>query len=76
VRRWITATVRGGRSAPAERRAALELAADVAPGDSGAPVVDGRGRVVGVLFATSREREHTAYAVDATALGALLRNVG
>jgi S1-C subfamily serine protease len=75
VRRHITATMRMGPHATV-RRPALELAADVAPGDSGAPVVDGRGRVVGVLFAASRERAHTAYAVDATAVGALLRNVG
>ncbi|HEY7623127.1 MAG TPA: hypothetical protein VH834_25355, partial [Solirubrobacteraceae bacterium] len=70
VRRAITATVRV-EPAPAVRRPALELGADVAPGDSGAAVVDDRGRVVGVLFATSRDRAHTAYAVDATALAAL-----
>ena len=72
IRRAITATVRI-EPAPAVRRAALELAADVEAGDSGAAVVDPHGRVVGVLFATSRGRAHTAYAVDATALRALLR---
>jgi S1-C subfamily serine protease len=70
VRRAITATVRVD-PAPAVRRPALELAAGVEPGDSGAAVVDDSGRVVGVLFATSRERVHTAYAVDASALAAL-----
>jgi S1-C subfamily serine protease len=70
VRRAITATVRVD-PAPAGRRPALELAAGVEPGDSGAAVVDDRGRVVGVLFATSRDRVHTAYAVDASALSAL-----
>jgi S1-C subfamily serine protease len=74
IRRAITATVRI-EPAPAVRRAALDLAADVAPGDSGAAVVDGGGRVVGVLFATSSGRAHSAYAVDASALAALLRNV-
>jgi S1-C subfamily serine protease len=72
VRRHIVATVRGDAAAPASRRPALDLAADVAPGDSGAPVVDARGRVVGVLFASSSGRARTAYAVDAAALGALL----
>jgi S1-C subfamily serine protease len=72
VRRAITATVRIEPAAPV-RRPALDLAADVAAGDSGAPLVDRSGRVAGVLFATSRGRAHTAYAVDATALAALLR---
>jgi hypothetical protein len=73
IRRAITATVRI-EPAPAVRRPALELAADVAGGDSGAPVIDARGRVAGVLFATSTARPHTAYAVDPDALAALLRN--
>jgi S1-C subfamily serine protease len=73
IRRAIRATVRI-EPAPPVRRPALELAADVAPGDSGAPVVDARGRVAGVVFATSSGRAHTAYAVDAAALATLLRN--
>jgi S1-C subfamily serine protease len=72
IRRAITATVRIEPSPPV-RRPALELAADVAPGDSGAPVVDANGRIAGVVFATSSARAHTAYAVDTTALAALLR---
>jgi S1-C subfamily serine protease len=52
-------------------RDGLELAARIAPGDSGAPVlVD--GRVVGVVFATSREHPGTAWAVAASELAALL----
>jgi hypothetical protein len=73
VRRAITATVRI-EPAAAVRRPALELAADVAGGDSGAALVDGEGRVAGVLFATSTARAHTAYAVDAAPLRALLRH--
>jgi S1-C subfamily serine protease len=66
VRRRITAHVSG------EVRPALELAAAVMPGDSGAPVVDGRGQVVGVVFAQAAGGEALAYALDARALGPLL----
>jgi S1-C subfamily serine protease len=73
VRRAITATVRGAPAESAERRAALELAAAADPGDSGAPLLAGDGRVVGVLFAASRGRADTAYAVDGSALRDLLQ---
>lgn len=35
-------------------RAAIRLAADISPGDSGAPVVDDDGAMVGMVFATAR----------------------
>jgi hypothetical protein len=54
------------------RRPALELRADVAAGDSGAPVVTPGGRLAGVVFARSRGRARTAYAVDATAVARFL----
>ena len=66
--RGIRASVDGG-----PRRAALELRAEVAVGDSGAPVVTRGGRVAGVVFARSRTRGDVAYAVDASAVAALLR---
>jgi S1-C subfamily serine protease len=65
VERRVTATL--GR----DRRPALELSAAVQPGDSGAPVTDASGRLVGVVFARSGDR--TAWAVDASALRRLLR---
>ena len=65
VRRVITARLTG--DGPVEVRPALELAVVVAPGDSGAPVVDARGRVAGVVFAQASDRD-LAYAVDARAL--------
>ena len=43
------------------------------PGDSGAPVVDDGGRVVGVVFAEASDRDALAYALDARALGPMLR---
>jgi S1-C subfamily serine protease len=73
VRRAITATVRRASAEGAARRPALELAAAARPGDSGAPLLADDGRVVGVLFAASRERADTAYAVDGSALRALLQ---
>jgi S1-C subfamily serine protease len=73
VRRPIVAHVRTAGAARAVTRPALELAAHVRPGDSGAPVVTTSGAVAGVIFASSRGREGTAYAVDASALRRLLR---
>lgn len=67
VRRTITAHI-GGQTRPA-----LELSAAVMPGDSGAPVVDGDGRVVGIVFAQASGAQPLAYALDARALGAILR---
>jgi S1-C subfamily serine protease len=66
--RRIRARVDG--SAP---RPALEIRADVAAGDSGAPLLTSTGRVAGVVFAASRGRARTGYAVDGTAVAALLR---
>jgi S1-C subfamily serine protease len=63
----VRATVRGPDWGP-YRRPALELAAHVRSGDSGAPFVDGHGRVAGVLFARTSDGRGTAYALDASAL--------
>lgn len=46
------------------RRAVLVLAADLAPGDSGAPLVDRDGRVVGLAFAIDPDAPRTAYALE------------
>ena len=67
VIRHIRASVDGG-----PRRPALELRADVAIGDSGAPIVTSGGRVAGVVFARSRGRAGIGYAVDASAVAGLL----
>jgi len=58
VVRRIRASVDGG-----PRRPALEVRAEVAAGDSGAPLVTPTGRVAGVVFARSRTRPGIAYAV-------------
>lgn len=69
LRRRIEATVGQAGAPPSGPRPALELAATVAPGDSGAPVLDGDGTVIGVVFARSSTRAGIAYAVDVAALG-------
>jgi S1-C subfamily serine protease/uncharacterized membrane protein required for colicin V production len=53
-------------------RAVLVLAARLAPGDSGAPFVDGEGRVVGVAFAVDPGDSTTAYALATSELDAVL----
>jgi S1-C subfamily serine protease len=45
-------------------RSVLVLASDLAPGDSGAALIDGAGSVVGVAFAIAPDRSSTAYALE------------
>jgi S1-C subfamily serine protease len=45
------------------RRPSLELTATVSAGDSGAPVLNHNGALVGIVYARSTRREGTAYAV-------------
>jgi S1-C subfamily serine protease len=70
VRRTITARVHE-LSGATRVRPGLELAVGIAKGDSGAPLVDAAGRILGLAFARAREGGDVAYAVDATATGAL-----
>jgi S1-C subfamily serine protease len=72
VRRRIVARVRDSAGSQVYSRRALELAGDIAAGDSGAPVVDEDGELLGVVFARSRRHDGTAYAVDASAVDRLL----
>lgn len=50
------------------RRTVFVLASELAPGDSGAAVVDADGQVVGVAFAISPENATTAYALSVSEL--------
>ncbi|MEN3279249.1 MAG: hypothetical protein V7607_389, partial [Solirubrobacteraceae bacterium] len=54
--RRITANVRDAPDAAAQVRPALELRTAVEQGDSGAPVLDLNGRVVGMVFAQASDR--------------------
>ena len=65
--------MRAPGAARAVARPALELSARIAPGDSGAAVVSDGGELAGVVFAASRNRSETAYAVDASAVTHLLK---
>jgi S1-C subfamily serine protease len=67
--RRITANVRDAPGAAAQVRPALELRTVVQQGDSGAPVLDLNGRVIGMLFAQASDRNDRAYALDAKAFG-------
>lgn len=49
------------------RRLALEVLADIGPGVSGAPLVNDRGELVGMVFAEARDDE-SAWAVHAPAI--------
>ena len=53
-------------------RKVLVLAASLAPGDSGAALIDPQGRVVGVAFAIAPDRPGVAYALDIEELEAVL----
>lgn len=59
------------RTTPTEREVFV-LAAVTAPGDSGGPIVDPDGHVIGVMFAYDISRQTTAYALTRTELDAVL----
>jgi hypothetical protein len=78
VRRSIVAHVRAPGAAQAVVRPALELVlprrhGSVAAGDSGAAVITDAGELAGVVFAASRNRADTSYAVDGSAVTRLLQ---
>lgn len=54
------------------RREVLILASDLAPGDSGAALIDPKGNLVGVAFAIAPDQPDTAYALDTSELQAAL----
>ena len=57
-------------------RNVLVLAAHLQPGDSGAPLVDGEGHVIGVAFAVDPGDDGTAYALARPELDAILTTAG
>jgi S1-C subfamily serine protease len=59
------------RQRVAEREVVF-LAAELRQGDSGSPVIDSNGDVVGIVFAISPDRATTAYALAPSELDAVL----
>jgi S1-C subfamily serine protease len=57
-------------------RSVLVLASELAPGDSGAPLIDTTGSVVGVAFAIAPDRRGTAYALDPDEVRSVLASRG
>ncbi len=57
---------------PGARREVVELAAELAPGDSGSPVVDTAGSVIGVVFAVASDRSGVGYALAPDAVVAMV----
>lgn len=72
VGRTVTATGTDIYDRERTERKVLILAAGLAPGDSGAGLVDAQGRVVGVAFAIAPDRPGVAYALDIEELQAVL----
>jgi S1-C subfamily serine protease len=72
VARSLTATGRDIYGSGETERDVLELAASLRPGDSGSPLVNPDGTVVGVAFAVARDRSDVAYALAPSELQAVL----
>ena len=62
VRRRVTIRINDIYDAVASSRQGLEIEASVDPGDSGAALLDSRGRLVGMVFAASRRSADVGYA--------------
>ena len=72
VGREVTATGTDIYDQQRTEREVLILAASLAPGDSGAGLVDPQGQVVGVAFAIAPDKPNVAYALDIEELQAVL----
>ncbi len=56
-------------------RQAFEFQAPIEPGDSGGPIIDASGAAIGLVYARSRARDGTAFAVSGTDLRVMLRTL-
>jgi S1-C subfamily serine protease len=72
VARRVTADIGDIYDRPSTPRQILVLNSDLEPGDSGAPLVNSAGQVVGVAFAVANLRRSTAYAVASEELAPVL----
>lgn len=72
VARRVTADIGDIYDQPGAVRQILVLAAALQPGDSGSPLVNSAGQVVGLAFATSTLRPGVSYAVASEEVGPVL----
>lgn len=68
IDREVTVRIDEPRDDTTYERAGLVLGGDVERGDSGAGIVDSSGRLIGMVFATSRRTDGPSYAVAASEL--------
>ena len=74
VSRTVTADVEEPHDDTTYRRAALVIAGHVERGESGSAVLDPRGRLLGMVFAASRDTDDVAYAVDVSEVRAFVQS--
>jgi S1-C subfamily serine protease len=72
VLRRVTTDIGDIYDRPTAPRQILVLNADLEPGDSGAPLVNSAGKVIGVAFGVANLRRSTAFAVASEELGPVL----
>ena len=72
IRRLLRVTIEDIYLDGAHERRAFEIDATIVRGDSGAPVIDDQGSVLGIVYARSRERDGAAFAVAASELQAVI----
>jgi S1-C subfamily serine protease len=72
ITRRVTADIGDIYGQPGATRQLLVMSSVLAPGDSGAPVVDAAGKVVGVAFGSSVRNPSIAYAVASEELAPVL----
>jgi S1-C subfamily serine protease len=76
TRQRVRATGTDIYGSPGTERDVLVLASSLEPGDSGSPLVDTAGQVVGVAFAIAPDRDGVAYALSTDELRTVLDTVG
>ncbi|MBT95729.1 MAG: hypothetical protein CL431_07165 [Acidimicrobiaceae bacterium] len=47
-------------------RSGMELSIEVEPGDSGGPIIDAKGQVIGLIFSRSTKQDETSYGISSS----------
>lgn len=72
VSKRLTITIEDIYTQDTVRRSGLEIIGSVESGDSGGPVVDTSGSVIGIVYANSRDRGGVGFATDITEIERVL----